>query len=156
MVVALVGCSKGDSKAPPSSSSGGNAPTASATKDGYEGSITTSGLYAATWTATPGNAAEPFNSLNTPGITSDKQTMGYIGVNEKGVVKLGSGTPELAKPGPFEGPGAKVTMDKTGRFVCAFTVDADLPGHPPESKLHVSGSMKVNWHPQGLGDAACP
>ena len=73
-----------------------------------------------------------------------------------GSVSFGSGAPELSSIGSYDGSGAQVTMDHTNRFVCAFTVDTDLTGGTDGTKLHLKGSMKVNWHPQGIGDANCP
>ena len=40
--------------------------------------------------------------------------------------------------------------------VCAISVDSDLAGTRDSAVLHLKGAMRVNWHPQGIGDANCP
>src|SRR5438477_9287145 len=48
--------------------------------NGYEGTLTTSGLYAAAWTVPSGGDVEPLNSVTSAELTSDKQTFGHIEV----------------------------------------------------------------------------
>jgi len=153
VTLAVTGCSKDSGQAGGNSNAEGSAGGGA---DGFEGSLATSGLYAATWTAGPDVEADVFNSTNNVTLTSDHQTFGYVGVQPDGTVTFGSGAPELSSNGSYKGSGAKVTMDHTSRFVCAFTVDIDLMGARDGAVLHLEGSMKVNWHPDGIGDARCP
>ena len=144
LTLALNGCSKSGGQSAGNSNQGGSAGGGA---DGFEGSLATSGKYAATWTANPDAEADVFNSVSR---------FGYVGVQPDGTVLFGSGAPELSSNGSYEGSGAQVTMDHTDRFVCAFTVDTDLTGTTDGAVLHLRGSMKVNWHPEGIGDASCP
>jgi hypothetical protein len=153
LMLALTGCSKSGSQSAGDSNQVGSAGGGA---DGFEGSLVTSGKYAATWTANPDAEADVFNSSNNVGLTSDQQTFGYVGVQPDGSVVFGSGAPELSSNGSYRGSGAQVTMDHTNRFVCSFTVDTDLIGATDGAVLHLKGTMKVNWHPEGLGDASCP
>jgi hypothetical protein len=124
--------------------------------NGYEGSLVTSGLYDASWSVSPEQAAEPFNSVGARTLTSDKGTYGNVSVALDGSVSFGSGAPELSQHGlEFAGSGAQTTLDASGAFVCAFTVDTDLTAGDG-STLHVAGTMTVHWHPEGLGDISCP
>jgi len=153
--LALAGCSKSDSKQPQSAATDntGGQPSAASHAKGYEGSVRTSGLYTATWTVAPGNEGNPFNSFNNPSLASDKQTNGNIKVDKDGKVSFGSGnTKELT--GQYEGSGAQVTLDTSGAFVCAFTVDTDLVSTRDASvKVHMSGSMTVHYDD---GHFSCP
>jgi hypothetical protein len=153
LTLALNGCSKSGGQSAGNSNQGGSAGGGA---DGFEGSLATSGKYAATWTANPDAEADVFNSVSRVGLASDHQTFGYVGVQPDGSVLFGSGAPELSSNGSYEGSGAQVTMDHTNRFVCSFTVDTDLIGGTDGAVLHLKGSMKVNWHPEGIGDASCP
>jgi hypothetical protein len=153
LTLALAGCSKSGAQTTGSSNQGGSAGGGA---EGFEGSLTTSGKYAATWSASADAEADVFNSLSQIGLTSDHQTFGFVGVQPDGSVLFGSGAPELSSNGSYKGSGAQVTMDHTNRFVCAFTVDTDLTGGTDGAVLHLKGSMKVNWHPAGIGDASCP
>jgi hypothetical protein len=136
------------------SDTGGNLPANSA--EGFEGSLATSGKYAATWTASPDAEADVFNSVSSVPLTSDHQTFGTITVQPDGSMFFTSGAAELSPNLSFKGTGATVTMDKTNRFVCAISVDSDLAGTRDSAVLHLKGVMRVNWHPQGIGDANCP
>ena len=71
------------------------------------GSLVSSGLYSATWTWQPGNAAD----VGTGGVTlnSDKGTFGSIHVLADGSIVFTSGAPEL-KSGSYTGTGAQVHM----------------------------------------------
>jgi len=133
---------------------GGNA------ADGFEGSLASSGLYAATWTVSPDQEVTPFTGSSVT-LVSDKGTFGNIEVSPEGGVSFGSAAPELSKYGiQFTGTGAMVTLDPieiTGnRFVCAFTVDNDLKSSDGSVTLHLAGSLAVHWHPSGLGGINCP
>ncbi len=121
--------------------------------DSYQGSITTSGLYAATWTAAQGAEVAPFNASGNLTLASDKNTYGNIGVKPDGSLDFGSAAPELSRDGSYVGAGAHVTLDQTGAFVCAFTVDTDLKGSTDGAVLHIKGSMTVHWNDSGL---VCP
>jgi hypothetical protein len=151
LIFALTGCGgKAAGGSDPAGGPGGNA------AEGYEGSLVTSGKYAATWKASPEAKAEVFNTVGSVTLTSDHQTFGNIGVKPDGSISFGSGAAELSPNVSYTGTGAKVTLDKSGQFVCAFSVDTDLTGNNNGAMLHLKGAMKVHWHPQGLGDLSCP
>ena len=135
-------------------SAAGTGPSAAAGTDAFEGTLTSSGQYAATWRVATDAEANPFNGANNPSLTSDKGTFGNIAVQPDGSVAFGSAASELTN-GSYEGTGAKVTLDTTGQFVCAFTLDSDLTGSTDGAILHMSGSMKVHWT-LGVGDTNCP
>jgi hypothetical protein len=139
-----------------SPAAGSAAPAGGGGANGYEGSVASAGLYAATWTANPGTEANPFNAVGNLTLRADKGAYGNIAVKPDGSVSFGSGAPEFGKNLSFDGTGAKVTLDPSGQFVCAFTVDADLKGHTDNAVLHLSGTMTVHWHPLGVGDLNCP
>ena len=95
----------------------------------------------------------PFNSVNNPSLTSDKGTFGNITVKPDGSLSFGSAATEFS--GSYKGTGAKVTLDTTGQFVCAFTVDTDLTGTNDKAILHITGGMTVHWS-LGVGEQNCP
>jgi hypothetical protein len=156
LALTLAACSTGGRSADTTSSGnpGGNPGGNSA--EGFEGSLTTSGLYAATWTASKDAQADVFNSVSSVTLTSDHQTFGNVNVKPDGSVSFGSAASELSPNIAFNGSGAGVTLDKSGKFVCAFSVDTDLTGNGNGAKLHIKGAMTVHWHPQGIGDLSCP
>jgi hypothetical protein len=154
LTLALTGCSKSDGQPAANSNQGGGAAGGGA--EGFEGSLVTSGKYSATWTVNPEAEADVFNSSNHVTLVSDHQTFANVRVQPDGSISFGSGAPELSSNGSYQGSGAQVTMEHTNRFVCAFTVDTDLTGTTDGAVLHLKGSMKVNWHPEGIGDASCP
>jgi hypothetical protein len=166
VAVALAACS-GTASPPPqgvggapaqaaSQVAGSNEPAAGGA-NGFEGSLTTSGLYAATWTAGPGVAVNPFNASESLTLASDKGTFGNISVQLDGRLSFGSGAPELSsKDLTYDGTGVIVTLDSSGQFVCAFKVDTDLKGHNSGAVLHLSGSMTVHWQLLEGGDMTCP
>jgi hypothetical protein len=165
-IVAVLAACSGTATPPPQSGGGASSagpsaagatePPAAAGSDGYEGQLTTSGLYSATWTAGPGTAVNPFNSVESLTLASDKGTFGNVGVKADGSVSFGSAAPELSNDLTFVGTGAKVTLDSTGQFVCAFTIDSDLKGTRDGAVLHLAGSMTAHWHPSGVGGMSCP
>ncbi len=166
VALVLAACS-GTAKPPPQSGGGGassagssvagsTAPSAAAGTDGFEGTLKTSGLYSATWTAAPGANPYPFNSSGNLTLASDKNTFGNIGVKPDGSVSFGSAAAEFGKDLSFDGTGAKVTLDSTSQFVCAFTVDTDLKGTRDKAVLHMAGGLTVHWHPEGVGGLNCP
>jgi hypothetical protein len=124
--------------------------------NGFEGTLASSGLYSANWTVAPDVEANPINGYNNPTLTSDKGTFGNIKVETDGSVSFGSAASELNANGAYAGTGAKVTLDATGQFVCAFTLDTDLTGSSDGAILHMSGGLTVHWHPEGIGDLSCP
>ncbi len=124
--------------------------------NGFEGKLTSSGIYAATWTVAADLPADVLNSPNHITLTSDKNTFGNLLVKPDGSVSFGSAATELGKNNAFDGSGAHVTLDSTGQFVCAFTVDTDLKGSADGSVLHLAGGLTVHWHPEGLGGLNCP
>ena len=159
LVALLAGCS---GTASPSTDSSTQVPAASEPaaggqpaggEGGFEGSLVTSGGYDATWTVSPDRGPDPFNSTDNPTLVSDKGTFGNIRVTEDGSVSFGSAASELS--GQYAGSGAEVTLDETGAFVCAFSVDTDLAAGDG-STLHIAGTMTVHWHPEGLGGLNCP
>lgn len=135
---------------------GSGASAAAGGSNGYEGTLASSGVYAANWTVTPGTEANPINGYNNPTMTSDKGTFGNIKVDLDGSTSFGSAASELNANSSYDGTGAKVTQDATGQFVCAFTIDNDLKGNHDGAVLHMSGGLTVHWHPEGIGDLSCP
>ena len=169
VALGVAACSGGST---PSAQSGGGSPSAGGTvagasaasgssdassggANGFEGTLTTSGLYSATWTVIQGMEANPFNASANPTLTSDKGAFGNVAVKPDGAVSFGSAAPEFGHDIAFVGTGAKVTLDSTGQFVCAFTVDTDLKASSGTT-LHLSGGMTVHWHPLGNADPSCP
>ena len=104
------------------------------------GSLVSSGLYDATWTWQPGNAAD----VGTGGVTvnSDKGTFGSISVLADGTIRFTSGAPEL-KSGSYTGTGAQVHMKNASgtQLPCGWTLDNDLTGS--DGVLHLKGTMDV-------------
>ncbi|MCI0686815.1 MAG: hypothetical protein L0Y54_06195 [Sporichthyaceae bacterium] len=169
VLVALVaaGCGNGSTagSAPPTSTAVANAggsagaggePATGGGENGFEGSFTTSGPYAATWTASPEAQADPFNAAGAVTLASDKRTFGNVSVQADGSISFGSAAPEFGGNSTFTGTGAQVTMDSTGAFVCAFTIEADLTGANDGTVVHLSGGMTAHWHPEGVGGLNCP
>ena len=140
---------------PSAAGSGSGASPAGGGANGFEGSLASSGLYSANWTVAPETEANPFNSVSNPSMTSDKGTFGNIKVETDGSTSFGSAASELNANSSYDGTGAKVTLDATGQFVCAFTIDNDLKGNHDGAVLHMSGGLTVHWHP-GVGDLGCP
>jgi hypothetical protein len=143
------GAGGGGSPATPAAGGGSGA-------NGFEGSITSSGVYAATWTVPAGSDAEPFNASGSRTVSSDKGTFGNVKVMPDGSIAFGSAAPELNANSSYDGSGAKVTLDSTGQFVCAFTVDNDLKGNHDGAILHLAGSLAAHWHPLGSSEPNCP
>jgi hypothetical protein len=164
IAVALAACSGTATPSPQSGGGGASSagvpaagstePNAAGGPNGFEGTLVSSGVYSATWAAAPDTEANPFNASSNPSLASDKNTFGNIKVETDGSVSFGSGAPELS--GSYDGVGAKVTLDSSGQFVCAFTVDTDLKGSNGNAVLHMSESMIVHWHTSGVGDLNCP
>ena len=163
IAVALAAC--GGTATPPPQGGGGGAspagpsvanpttPSAGGGANGFEGSFKTSGLYSATWTVAPDAEPYPFNASTNLTVTSDKGTFGNIGVKADGSLSFGSGGAEFS--GAYNGTGAKVTLDTTGQWVCAFTVDTDLTGTNDKAILHIAGGMTVHWQ-LVPGEQTCP
>jgi hypothetical protein len=147
LALTLTGCSGSPESA--GTTTGGDDPIANQA-EGFEGTLATSGTYAATWKASQDAEPDVFNAYGAVTLTSDHQTFGNISVKPDGTVSFGSGAPELAPNLSFAGTGATVTLDETGQFVCAFSVDTDLSGSRDGRPLHLKGAMKVHWHPQGI------
>ena len=140
---------------PTEAGGGAGASVAGGGANGYEGTLTSTGAYSANWTVAPGGEANPINGYNNPSLTSDKGTFGNIKVETDGSTSFGSGASELTDLA-YTGTGAKVTLDATGQFVCAFTIDNDLKGTNDGAIIHLSGGLTVHWHPEGIGDLSCP
>lgn len=131
---------------PPGSSSGAAGASTDAGAAGspggtsVTGSLVSSGLYDATWTWQPGNAAD----IGTGGVTltSDKGTFGNISVLADGSITFTSGAPELTA-GSYKGTGAQVHMkDASGtQLPCGWTLDNDVTGS--DGVLHLKGTMDV-------------
>jgi hypothetical protein len=128
----------------PSASTGGG-PSASGGVTAT-GSLTTSGLYDATWSWTAGNAAD-VGDLGSITLNSDKGTFGNISVMHDGSIRFGSGASELSAGTDFTGSGAQVTLNTKGpvpgTYVCGFKLDNDLTGHDG-STLHIKGTMTLH------------
>ena len=163
LVMALSACS--GSATPPPTSGGGAPPSVAASAPapagtsigggaaGFGGSFKTSGLYSATWTVSKDMEPNPFNASGNTTVASDKGTFGNIAVKPDGSLSFGSAATEFS--GAYTGTGAKVTLDTTGQFVCAFTVDTDLTGSNDKAILHIAGGMTVRWS-LGVGEQDCP
>ena len=163
VLVACSGTTNPSGSTGPGPSAAGGQPTAASSPasggtgtDRFEGSVTTSGLYSATWTAGPEAAVYPFNASGNLTMASDKGTYGNLGVKPDGSVDFGSAAPELSKNGSYVGTGAHVTLDQTGQEVCAFTVDTDLKGTTDGAVLHIKGGMTAHWYTSGAPDLLCP
>jgi hypothetical protein len=165
IALVLAACS-GAAKAPPPNDGGGAAsagpsvaaptqPSTAAGANGFEGTLISSGQYAATWKVAPDAEVEPFNAVGNATLTSDKGTYGNLAVKPDGTVSFGSAAAELTNI-VYNGTGAKVTLDSSSQFVCAFTFDGDLKGTRDGAILHMAGGMTVHWHPTGIGDLNCP
>ena len=104
------------------------------------GSLVSSGLYDATWTWQPGNAAD----VGTGGVTltSNKGTFGSVSVLADGSITFTSGAPEL-KSGSYKGTGAQVHMKAASgtQLPCGWTLDNDVTG--TDGVIHLKGSMDV-------------
>jgi len=160
LVALIAGCSgtasppaNGSTPQPAGGGSTGAQPGGGTGANGFEGSLVTSAGYDATWTVSPDMEAGPFNSANSATLLSDKGTFGNVQVKPDGSVSFGSGAADF--PGQLVGSGAKTTLDATGAFVCAFTVDTDLATTDGKT-AHIAGTMTVHWHPEGSGDLSCP
>jgi hypothetical protein len=130
----------GGSSAGPSTSTGGG-PAASGGLS-VDGSLTTSGIYNATWGWTPDLAAD-IGDLGGITVSSDKGTFGNITVMRDGSIRFGSGAAELSAGSDFTGSGASVSLGTgpvEGGYVCSFTLDNDLTGSDG-STLHIKGTM---------------
>jgi hypothetical protein len=119
------------------------APGGSPGETNVTGSLVSSGLYDATWTWQPGNAAD----IGTGGVTlnSDKGTFGNIQVLADGSITFSSGAPELSGASTFTGTGAQVHMkDASGtQLPCGWTLDNDVTG-AEGGILHLKGTMDVS------------
>jgi hypothetical protein len=104
------------------------------------GSLVSSGLYNATWTWQPGNAADI--GIGGVTLTSDKGTFGSIEVLPDGSITFTSGAPELHS-GSYKGTGAQVHMkDASGtQLPCGWTLDSDVTG--TDGVIHLKGTMDV-------------
>ena len=107
-----------------------------------QGSIVSSGAYSATWTWTPGNAAD----VGTGGITlnSDKGTFGNVAVVADGSITFTSGASELSAGSPFHGTGAQVHIKTVGGadLPCSFTLDNDVTGSEG-TVVHLKGTLTI-------------
>jgi hypothetical protein len=140
---------------PTEAGGGSGASAAAGGANSFEGSLASSGVYSANWTVNPETEPNPINASNNPSLVSDKGTFGNIKVETDGKTSFGSAASELSDVS-YEGTGAKVTLDATGQFVCAFTIDNDLKGTNSGEVLHMSGGLTVHWHPEGSGGLNCP
>ena len=77
-------------QASPAAGGGSGASAAAGGADGFEGTLTSSGLYSANWTVTPGTAANPMNATNNPTMTSDKGSFGLPKVRSTSVTSARS------------------------------------------------------------------
>ena len=112
------------------------------TEEGVEGSLTTSGLYDATWTS---EGADNFmvGDIGSITLNTDQGTFGHITVKTDGSIEFGSTAPELPAAS-YTGSGAQVTLDTVNiGYVCSFTLDNDLTGSDG-SVLHIAGTMTIH------------
>ena len=140
--IGLVGCSSASSEpagsnGPGASIPGGPAASGSTT---VEGTVTSSGLYDATWTWQPGNAADPGTGGIT--VTSDKGAFGNIAVINDGSITFTSGAPELSQNARYEGTGAQVVLKD--EVPCAFTLDNDVTGSTDGGVVHLKGTLTIH------------
>ena len=142
--IALVACTPASSQ--PAASNGGPGASAGGSQGAsgegtVEGSLTSSGLYDATWTWEAGNAASP----GVGGITlnSDKGTFGNVQVLNDGSITFTSGAPELSQNAVYNGTGAQV-QSKDGIIPCGFTLDTDVTGSTDGGVLHLTGTLTIH------------
>lgn len=140
------GTAAGDSAGGGSTTDGAGAapaPGGSPGETNVTGSLVSSGIYDATWTWQPGNAAD----IGVGGVTlnSDKGTFGNVQVLADGSITFTSGAPELSAASTFTGTGAQVHMkDASGtQLPCGWTLDNDVTGGDG-SVLHLKGTMDVS------------
>jgi hypothetical protein len=151
LALAIAACTPSGSPAGSSpADGGGGAPSAAGSaapdggqpgsgEDGVEGSLTTSGVYDATWTWELGNSME-IGDIGGITLNSDQATFGNITVKADGSIEFGSTAPELPVS-TYTGTGAQVTLDTVNiGYVCSFTLDDDLTGSDG-SVLHIAGTM---------------
>ena len=140
----VVACSPASSE--PAASNGGSASSAAGSQGGasgeatVEGSVVSSGLYDATWTWEPGNAADPGTGGIT--VTSDKETFGNVAVLSDGSITFTSGAPELSQNAVYTGTGAQVQLKD--QVPCGFTLDNDLTGSTDGGVVHLSGTLTIH------------
>ena len=105
-----------------------------------EGSLVSSGIYAATWTWQAGNEAGP----GIVGITlnSDKGTFGSVEVLSDGSITFTSGATELSGNGSYAGTGADVLL--INQIPCGFTLDDDVKGATDGRVLHLKGTLTIH------------
>jgi hypothetical protein len=122
------------------SAAGGGASSPGTTS--VQGSLVSSGPYAATWTWQPGNAAD----VGIGGVTlnSDKGTFGSVSVLSDGSITFTSGAPELSAGSPYTGTGAQVHLKNVqgADLPCAFTLDNDLTG-TNGTVVHLKGDLTI-------------
>lgn len=154
LAVAIAACTPSGS---PDGSSladgGGGAPSAAGSavpddgqpgsgENGVEGSLTTSGVYDATWTSEGGNSFM-VGDAGSITLNSDRGTFGSLTVKTDGSIDFGSAAPELPVS-TYTGTGAQVTLDTVNiGYVCSFTLDNDLTGSDG-SVLHIAGTMTIH------------
>lgn len=140
LAVGLAACS-GAAAPAAESAAGGEAGAASGGVD-VQGSLVSSGLYAATWTWQPGNEADPGSGGIT--LNSDKGTFGNVEVLDDGTITFSSGAPELSAGSPFHGTGGQVHMkDVQGAQIpCGFSLDNDVTGSDG-GVLHLKGTLTI-------------
>jgi hypothetical protein len=131
----------------PSSAGGGN--TGAQSSPGavdVQGSLVSSGLYAATWTWQPGNAADV--GIGGVTLTSDKGTFGSITVLNDGTITFSTGAPEISAGQPYRGKGAQVHIkDVQGvQLPCSYTLDNDVTGSNG-AVLHLKGTLTITGTP---------
>jgi len=143
--LALADCAGG---APSVTTGGGVEPSVSSSVGGgaggpasAQGSIVSSGAYAATWTWQAGNAADP--GMGGVTLTSDKGTFGNVEVLNDGSITFTSGAPELTA-GSYKGTGAQVQV--ANGAPCSFTLDNDVTGSNGQV-LHLKGSITISGGP---------
>ena len=144
--VALIACTPASSEPAASNGGPGSSVAASVAQSGsagevtVEGSLTSSGLYDATWTWEAGLQAGP--GIEGISLISDKGTFANIQVLDEGSITFTSGAPELSGNATYEGTGAQVQIKDN--VPCGFTLDNDVTGSTDGAVLHLKGTLTIS------------
>jgi hypothetical protein len=143
--IGLVACTPASSQPAASAGGPGSSSAASAGQPlpsggvDVQGSLVSSGIYAATWTWQAGNAAGP--GIGGITLNSDKGTFGNVEVVADGSITFTSGAPELSSNAVYKGSGAQVQLKD--QIPCGFTLDNDVTGSDDGRVLHLKGTLTI-------------
>ena len=118
-----------------------------------QGSIVSSGPYAATWTWQPPNAVNPGAVV----LSSDKGAFGDLQVETDGSITFTTGASQISAGSPFLGTGGTQTVKQVAGLptVCGIAVDSDVTGSNG-TVLHLKGSLTISGTVTGdVGDITC-